>query len=122
MISDTAPIGRLRQVFFSWIVVLALVLPRLGGAETTPASFATGAPAGLAGTVAQDDVATLTTAWKAVRALEYRSGHDPDAFVAPIGPIALPEVGGTKDVRQTTAVVRVAVSTGLPQSRAPPLT
>lgn len=122
MIDDKAPIARLRRVLFAWSIVLAFVLSWLGSTAATSASVATGASAGLAGSVAQDDVATLSTAWKATRALEHRSSHDPDEFGVPVYPTGPTEGLGTETVWQTEVFLRIASGKGLPQSRAPPLT
>lgn len=122
MIDDKAPIARLRQALFSWFIVVALVLSWFGSTVATSATVATGASAGLAGAVAQDSVATLSSAWKATRALELRSSHDPDEFGAPVSPTGPTEGLATEAVWQTEAVLRIASDKGLPQSRAPPLT
>lgn len=119
MIDDDAPIVRLFQVLFSWLIALAFVLSWLGETVGAPT---TGASAGLAGAVAQDNVATLSTTWKASRSLEHRFGHDPDEAVIPVSPIVLPERAAPRDVRQTDAILRIVSGIGLPQSRAPPLT
>lgn len=122
MIDEKGPVARLSQVVSTWFVILVLALSWLGGSATKPAAFAIGSSAGLAGTMAQESVATLSTAWKAARAQEHRAGHDPDEFITPISPTALPESVRPDDVRQTDVVLRFASGTGLPQSRAPPLT
>lgn len=122
MIDGKAPIARLRRVLFAWSIVLALVLSWLGSTAATSASVATGASAGLAGAVAQDGVATLSTAWKATRAIEHRSSHDPDEFDVPVCPTGPTDELGTGAVWRTEVIHRIAFGKGLPQSRAPPLT
>lgn len=119
MIDDDAPIARLYRVLFSSLVALAFALALLGESVAAPT---TGDSAGLAGAVAQDNVATLSTTWKVARSLEHRSKHDPDGAFLPVSPIVLPERAALRDVRQTDAVLRIVSGIGLPQSRAPPLT
>lgn len=121
MNSDSAPFARVSRDIVSWLIILALVLPWLASTATTSASFATDSTVGLASPVAQDNVATLSTAWKAARALEFRSGHDPDDAIAPIIPFKPPEGDGTDNTQRTTAILRIVPGTGLPPSRAPPL-
>lgn len=122
MIEDNAPIANLRQVFLAWLGILALVLSGFGGTVPTPVSLAVSSLHGLSDSVAQDKATTLTATSKAARALGHRPGQDPDEFVVPVSPTALPKRVELEDVEQRNDIPRIVSGKGLPQSRAPPLT
>lgn len=122
MIYDKAPIAKLRRALLVCSIMLALVLSWFGSTVEKSATVATGASAGLAGVVAQESVATLSSAWKATRALELRSSHDPDEFGVPVSPTGPTEGLATEAVWRTEVIRRTASGKGLPQSRAPPPT